>query len=70
MLRYMKGIKDIPGFPKKQKTKGKKLSASGVEQRGRLLQEWMRLAIEMVPPLPFEDDGKIMFEFLTEESEL
>ena len=69
LTKLKKDVKDLP-FPKKKKLGSKKDKT--VDARVEMLQLFLEKLVieEVVAPHPWEDDGKVLFEFLTGESDL
>ena len=69
LMKHTKEVKALP-FPKKKKIKNK--SEKTVEKRTEMLQAFLEGLVmgEVVQPVPFEDDGMVLFAFLTGESDL
>lgn len=69
LIKHTKEVKDLP-FPPKKKVKSK--SDKTVGKRTEMLQAFLEgLVISgVVQPVPFEEDGLLLFTFLTGESDL
>jgi hypothetical protein len=69
LAKLRKEVKELP-FPKK-KLKGSKKDKT-VDERVEKLQQFLHQLVvdELVLPQPWEEDGKILFAFLTGESDL
>lgn len=69
LIKHTKEVKDLP-FPPKKKVKSK--SDKTVGRRTEMLQAFLEgLVISgVVQPVPFEEDGLLLFTFLTDESDL
>jgi hypothetical protein len=69
LIKHTKEVKDLP-FPPKKKIKSK--SDKTVGKRTEALQAFLEGLVMggVVQPVPFEDDGLLLFTFLTGESDL